>query len=383
MDKAYLEKLALRESQERQVLKYTLGAVRDLTDVGVNVKKVLYREENWRWSSEQGLQVGIPQNDGPHYFSRAMPKELKERLSKRDQRGKGRPHEKIEYVWLLAQCLHYRLQFPLTRQDGITNIASAILKEQLRRPKELKLLSQKLKEETSSKESLEAAKIRREGVSSLVNRSRVGDVAKRRGPEALSDQLSAQPIDNQVWKKSKSRTKSARSRVEKPVRKPKLNEANATFGNIMVEEGTGEAESATTLRTDYVAVITPVLPDVAKGKQKATTLSSDDEKEGDWETCDYNEHDINQDQTEKNMMPPFTLVSKVLALPDANKIQPLAAFSFNGAGRLLPLDPLQMPQKSVARADNQTTSSSSIRLSIKIAHQKERRHRHQKRIREI
>lgn len=147
MTNNYLQQVATR-SQPFQVLEQTLGKEHSLTALGAKITETLYTEDRWRWTPERGLEVAIPQNYGSNYIARESPAELQRRLDASSYAGSNDYVDngllREDYIWLLAQCLHYCLPYPLTEVDAASSIAEALRGGQLNQPRQLVLLSQKL-----------------------------------------------------------------------------------------------------------------------------------------------------------------------------------------------------------------------------------------------
>ncbi|OCT45560.1 hypothetical protein CLCR_01409 [Cladophialophora carrionii] len=159
MDKKHLEVLASKKSQELQLLQSTLGKSAMLDDMEASISGRLTRDTNWRWLPSHGLQVAIPQDCEPVWISREPVHDLDNRIRRstlpdaEPDPNAGRALEKQEYVWLLAQILHYGLCFAATPLDAAAIIARALLKGDLQQPYPLAQLSRRLRGEYESQKN--------------------------------------------------------------------------------------------------------------------------------------------------------------------------------------------------------------------------------------
>ncbi|EXJ61058.1 hypothetical protein A1O7_05211 [Cladophialophora yegresii CBS 114405] len=154
MDQKHLEVLASKKSQELQLLQSTLGKSVRFNDMEASIMRHLTRDANWRWLPSRGLQVAIPQDSGQLWISREPVHDLENRIrpsilgpNAEPDPNAGRALEEQEYVWLLAQILHYGLCFAATPLDATAIIARALLKCNLQQPCRLAQLARRLRGE--------------------------------------------------------------------------------------------------------------------------------------------------------------------------------------------------------------------------------------------
>ncbi|EXJ91464.1 hypothetical protein A1O3_00012 [Capronia epimyces CBS 606.96] len=57
----------------------------------------------------------------------------------------GRSIKQLAYPWWVAQCIHYGLRFPWTKEDAIASIRARLSTKVLSRPAEMKALGKRLK----------------------------------------------------------------------------------------------------------------------------------------------------------------------------------------------------------------------------------------------
>lgn len=108
------------------------------------VMESLTSTSRFRWSSPDGLEVGIPTDDKTIFVSREKKDQLRERILDSGD-DDGLTEDDKPFPWWLAQCIHYGLNFCFTSTDAKSRLGQALLAQKLKRPKFLKKLGKTLK----------------------------------------------------------------------------------------------------------------------------------------------------------------------------------------------------------------------------------------------
>lgn len=135
-----------QRSQLLQLLEATLPQEINLQGLIQIVVNRLTAGSSVRVTGRAGVEVGIPQDDGLHWFEREPIHRLRERLFPSNHTPRPlSPTQSLEYPWWVAQCLHYDLPFPLTVTDAEALLGTALVNETLKRSRTIRLIRKRLK----------------------------------------------------------------------------------------------------------------------------------------------------------------------------------------------------------------------------------------------
>ncbi|OAL36517.1 hypothetical protein AYO20_04133 [Fonsecaea nubica] len=192
MDEDILQSLASQRSQQCQLIDLTLGKMGKLDESESAILRDLYQEDRWRWSSEYGLQVGLPQDLQVRWFSRESTRDLQNRvrpltLADGDpDPNADRRLDRQDYLWLLSQLLHYELGFALTPIDAAARIAVALRTGNIRQPTKLQRRALNLRRQYRVPHSLQDEELES---SSGVDGQMSGYDSESEGEQELEDDI--------------------------------------------------------------------------------------------------------------------------------------------------------------------------------------------------